>query len=101
MRSNQRAWTCRAAWHKECRSFEHGWDKSGMTHLVSALVSQGDNRLVFSQMAVEEKSNEIVAIPKLLELLDLRGAIVTIDAIGCQREIVAKIVTGGGDYVLP
>jgi predicted transposase YbfD/YdcC len=83
------------------RSFEHGWDKSGMTHLVSAFVSQGDNRLVFSQMAVEEKSNEIVAIPKLLELLDLRGAIVTIDAIGCQREIVAKIVTGGGDYVLP
>jgi len=83
------------------RSFEHGWDKSGMTHLVSAFVSQGDNRLVFSQLAVEDKSNEITAIAKLLELLDLNGAIVTIDAIGCQREVAAKTIGGGGDYVLP
>ena len=83
------------------RSFEHGWDKSGMTHLVSAFVSQGSNRLVFSQLAVEDKSNEIMAIPKLLELLDLKGATVTIDAIGCQREMAAKIVDGEGDYVLP
>jgi predicted transposase YbfD/YdcC len=83
------------------RSFEHGWDKSAMTHLVSAFVSQGDNRLVFSQIAVEDKSNEIVAIPRLLDLLDLKGAVVTIDAIGCQREIATKIVSGGGDYILP
>jgi predicted transposase YbfD/YdcC len=83
------------------RSFEHGWDKSGMTHLVSAFVSQGDNRLVFAQLAVEDKSNEIVAIPKLLELLDLNGATVTIDAIGCQREVASKVIAGGGDYVLP
>jgi predicted transposase YbfD/YdcC len=83
------------------RSFEHGWDKNTMTHLVSAFVNQGDNRMVFSQIAVQDKSNEIVAIPRLLDLLDLKGAVVTIDAIGCQREIAGKIVTGGGDYILP
>jgi predicted transposase YbfD/YdcC len=83
------------------RSFEHAWDKSGMAHMVSAFVSQGGNRLVFGQVAVEDKSNEITAIPKLLELMDLKGAVVTIDAIGCQREVAGKIVKGGGDYVLP
>jgi predicted transposase YbfD/YdcC len=83
------------------RSFEHAWDKSGMTHLLSAFVSQGDNRVVFSQLAVEDKSNEIVAIPKLLDLLDLKGAVVTIDAIGCQREVAAKITAADADYVLP
>jgi len=83
------------------RSFEHAWDKSGMTHLVSALVNQGGNRVVFGQLAVEDKSNEITAIPKLLELMDLKDAVVTIDAIGCQREIAKKIVDGKGDYVLP
>lgn len=83
------------------RSFERGWDRNAMTHLVSAFVSQGDNRLVFAQLAVEEKSNEIVAIPRLLGLLDLNAAVVTIDAIGCQREVAAKIVAGGADYVLP
>lgn len=83
------------------RSFEHAWDKSGMTHLLSAFVSQADNRVVFAQLAVEDKSNEIVAIPKLLDLLDLKGAVVTIDAIGCQREVAAKVTAGGGDYLLP
>ena len=83
------------------RSFEHAWDKSGMAHLVSALVSQGDNRVVFGQVAIEDKSNEITAIPKLLELMDLKGAVVTIDSIGCQREIAGQIIAGGGDYVLP
>jgi predicted transposase YbfD/YdcC len=83
------------------RSFEHAWDKSGMTHLVSALVNQGGNCVVFGQLAVEDKSNEITAIPRLLELMDLAGAVVTIDAIGCQREIAKKIVDGKGDYVLP
>jgi len=82
------------------RSFEHAWDKSGMTHLVSAFVSQGGNRMVFGQVAVEDKSNEITAIPKLLELMDLRGAVVTIDAIGTQRDIAGKIIEGEGDYVL-
>ncbi len=83
------------------RSFERGWDKSGMAHLVSAFVSQGDNRLAFAQVAVADKANEIVAIPRLLELLDLDGAVVTIDAIGCQRDIAGRIVAGGGDYLLP
>jgi predicted transposase YbfD/YdcC len=83
------------------RSFGHAWDKGGMTHLLSAFVSQGDNRVVFSQLAVEDKSNEIVAIPRLLDLLDLRGAVVTIDAIGCQREVAAKVTAGDADYVLP
>lgn len=83
------------------RSFEHAWDKNAMAYLVSAFVSQGDNRVVFSQLAVEDKSNEIVAIPRLLDLLDLKGAIVTIDAIGCQREVAARVITDGGDYVLP
>lgn len=81
-------------------SFQHAWDKSGMAHLVSALVSQGDNRVVFGQVAVEDKSNEITAIPKLLALMDLKGAVVTLDSLGCQREIAGKIIEGGGDYVL-
>jgi len=80
------------------RSFEHAWDKSGMTHLVSAFVAA--NRMVFSQLAVKDKENEIVAIPKLLELIDLAGSVVSIDAIGCQRHIAQQIVEGGGDYLL-
>lgn len=67
-------------------------------HMVSAWASS--NRLVLGQEATEEKSNEITAIPKLLELLELSGCIVTIDAMGCQRDIAAKIVSHGGDYVL-
>lgn len=80
------------------RSFERGWDKSGMAHLVSAFVAA--NGLVFAQVAVKDKENEIVAIPKLLELLDLQGSVVSIDAIGCQRQIAVGIVQGGGDYLL-
>jgi predicted transposase YbfD/YdcC len=67
-------------------------------HMVSAWACR--NRLVLGQEATEEKSNEITAIPKLLELLELKGAIVTIDAMGCQRAIVAQIVAQGGDNVL-
>lgn len=80
------------------RSFEHGWDKSGMAHLVSAFVTE--NQMVFSQIAVEGKENEITAISKLLDLLDLEDATVTIDAIGCQRAIAGRIVEGKGQYVL-
>jgi len=80
------------------RSFEHAWDKSGMAHLVSAFVDA--NHLVFSQLAVEDKSNEIDAIPRLLGLLDLEDATVTIDAMGCQKEIARQIKEAGGDYVL-
>jgi predicted transposase YbfD/YdcC len=80
------------------RSFEHAWDRSGMAHLVSAFVDA--NRMVFSQVAVSDKSNEIDAIPRLLSLLDLEGATVTLDAIGCQREVARQVVDCGGDYVL-
>lgn len=67
-------------------------------HMVSAWSSQ--NRLVLGQMAVEEKSNEITAIPALLKLLDIEGCIVTMDAMGCQKAIAEQIVEQGGDYVL-
>lgn len=79
------------------RSFAHAWDKRAL-HLVGAFASA--NGLVLGQVATDAKSNEITAIPALLELLDLKGATVTIDAMGCQREIAAKIVECGGDYVL-
>lgn len=80
------------------RSFEHAWDRSGMAHLVSAFVES--NRVVFGQLVVADKSNEIEAIPRLLALLDLSDATVTIDAIGCQRDIAQQIVQAEGDYVL-
>lgn len=67
-------------------------------HMVSAWACQ--NRLVLGQQATEEKSNEITAIPKLLELLELKGCIVTVDAMGCQRAIAEQIIDQGGDYVL-
>lgn len=67
-------------------------------HLVSAWASR--QRLVLGQEAVDEKSNEIVAIPLLLQRLQLRGALVTIDAMGTQTQIARTIVDGGGDYLL-
>lgn len=67
-------------------------------HLVSAWAS--GCHLSLGQVAVEAKSNETTAIPQLLELLDLHGALVTIDAMGCQKEIARQIVAAGGDYVL-
>lgn len=79
------------------RSFDQASDKAAI-HMVSAWASAND--LCFGQLATEAKSNEISAIPKLLELLDLEGAIVTIDAMGCQKGIARQIVDQGGDYVL-
>lgn len=67
-------------------------------HLVSAWAVQ--HHLILGQEAVDAKSNEITAIPKLLELLDLEGALVTIDAMGCQKEIAQQIIDQGGDYLL-
>ena len=58
------------------------------------------NQISLGQVVVDAKSNEITAIPKLLELLEISGCLVTIDAMGCQTEIAAAIVTGGADYVL-
>jgi predicted transposase YbfD/YdcC len=70
----------------------------GALHLVSAWSTEAN--LTLGHVAVDGKSNEITAIPKLLELLDLQGALVTIDAIGCQKAIAKQIVAGGGDFVL-
>ena len=67
-------------------------------HMVSAFAAR--QRLVLGQVKVAEKSNEIVAIPKLLDMLAIEGAIVTIDAMGCQREIAQKVVEKKADYVL-
>jgi len=72
--------------------------KLGALHVVSAWASQAG--LTLGQVAVAAKSNEITAIPELLQLLDLREKTVTIDAMGCQKEIAAAIVEQGGDYVL-
>ena len=80
------------------RSFEHAWDKSGMAHLVSAFVDA--NGMVFAQAAVSDTSNELEAIPRLLALLDVSGATVTVDAAGCQRDVARRIAEAGGDYVL-
>ena len=68
-------------------------------HLVS--VWSHEAKLTLAQVATEAKSNEITAIPELLELIALKGTVITIDAMGTQREIVQQIVAGGGDYVLP
>src|SRR5438067_5217373 len=70
----------------------------GPLHLVSAWAAA--QHLSLGQVAVDAKSNEITAIPALLELLDLQGALVTIGAMGCQKDIAAKIVAGGGHYAL-
>lgn len=67
-------------------------------HLVSAWATEC--QLSLGQVAVDSKSNEITAIPQLLELLDLHGALVTIDAMGCQTEIAKTVIEGGGDYLL-
>jgi len=79
------------------RSHDQAKDKQAI-HMVSAWASV--NSLVLSQVKTDEKSNEITAIPELLDLLCLKGCVVTIDAMGCQKVIAEKIVEQSGDYVL-
>ena len=79
------------------RSFDRAAGK-GAIHMVSAWATA--NRVVLGQQKVDEKSNEITAIPALLRLLEVEGCIVTIDAMGCQKEIARTIVEQGADYVL-
>lgn len=67
-------------------------------HMVSAWANK--NRLVLGQRKVDDKSNEITAIPQLLKMLDIKGCTVTLDAMGCQRKIAEQIYSQGGDYVL-
>ena len=79
------------------RSHDNTLGKAAI-HMVSAWAST--NRLVLGQLKVDEKSNEITAIPELLSMLALKGCIVTIDAMGCQTEIAQTIIDQGGNYVL-
>jgi len=79
------------------RSFDRASGKSAL-HMVSAWGSE--QRLVLGQIATDAKSNEITAVPKLLRMLALEGAIVTADALNCQRTIAAQIVEQKGDYAL-
>jgi len=106
--------SCFVAWMKEIndlaglkhvaidgKSLRHSGNEGAglrMLHSVSAWATE--QHLLLGQVMTEEKSNEITAIPKLLQLLDLHGALVTIDAIGCQKELAQQIVEGHGDYVL-
>ena len=80
------AWKLRAWWKARHDSHGEPW--------------ASENRLVLGQRKVDEKSNEITAIPELLKVLDLEGAVVSIDAMGCQSVIAEQIVTQQGDYVL-
>jgi predicted transposase YbfD/YdcC len=80
------------------QSFEHAWDKSGMAHMVSAFVAA--NRMVLAQVKTVGKGQELDGIQRLLKLLDLEGAVVMIDALGCNKTIVELILEGGGDYLL-
>jgi predicted transposase YbfD/YdcC len=79
-------------------SFEHGWDKSGMAHMVSAFVQA--NQMVFAQTTCDGKGRELDAIARLLKLLELEGSVVTIDALGCQISIAELIVQAQADYLL-
>jgi predicted transposase YbfD/YdcC len=79
------------------RSHDHEIGKVAI-YMVSAWATA--NQVVLGQRKVDEKLNEITAIPELLKLLEISGCIVTIDAIGTQTEIAKAIVAGGGDYLL-
>jgi predicted transposase YbfD/YdcC len=79
-----------------CGSGEDG--KRSIIHMVSAWSEA--NSLVLAQVKVDDKSNEITAIPNLLEVLELKGCIVTLDAMGCQKEIAEAIIHKGADYIL-
>lgn len=79
------------------RSYDKASSKAAI-HMVSAWASA--NHISLGQVVVDAKSNEITAIPQLLELIEISGSIVTIDAMGCQTEIASKIVDGGADYCL-
>ena len=83
---------------KTVRRSHHKKGGKAAIHMVSAFAAR--QRLVLGQVKVAEKSNEIVAIPKLLELLEIEGAIITIDAMGCQRDIAQKVIDKKADYLL-
>ena len=83
------------------KTLRHSYDRGGQKgaiHMVSAWATEA--RLVLGQKKVDDKSNEITAIPELIKVLELEGCIVTIDAMGCQKEIVKQIVQKQADYVI-
>lgn len=83
------------------KTLRHSYDKKkrkAAIHMVSAFAAE--NGVVMGQVKVDDKSNEITAIPALLELLDVKGCIVTIDAMGCQEKIAENIIQKDADYVL-
>src|SRR5208282_3329069 len=79
------------------RSYQNKGSKEAI-HIVSAFAAR--QRIVLGQVKVDEKSNEIVAIPALLDMMSIEGAVVTIDAAGCQRKVAAKIIEKKADYIL-
>jgi predicted transposase YbfD/YdcC len=79
------------------RSFDHA-SKHAALHMVSVWASKA--QLTLAQLTTDNKSNEITTIPKLLDLITLHGAVITIDAMGCQTAIAQKILEGGGHYIL-
>lgn len=83
---------------KTIRGVASGGTKKYPVHIITAFAAA--NRISLGQVATEEKSNEITAIPKLLEMLALKGCVVTIDAMGCQKEIAKDILKAGADYIL-
>lgn len=80
------------------RSFEQSWDKAGMAHMVSVFAARNGQAL--GQLKTDGKGQELEGVKQLLGLIDLRGATVTIDALGCQKAIAKQITDAGGDYVL-
>lgn len=102
------------AWMKDCHILTDGeviaidgktlrgsYDRSkgkGTIHMVNAFATA--NRMSIGQLKVDSKSNEITAIPKLLDLLDVKGCLITIDAMGCQKKIAQKILDKEADYLL-
>jgi hypothetical protein len=79
------------------RSYQTKGSKDAI-HMVSAFAAR--QRMVLGQVKVSEKSNEIVAIPALLDMMSIEGAVVTIDAMGCQRDIATKIMEKKADYII-
>lgn len=83
------------------KTLRRSFQKAGsgiFVHMVSAFAA--GNQLVLGQVKTDEKSNEITAIPRLLELLHLHGCLVTIDAMGCQKDIAKKVIESKADYML-
>ncbi|MGR5415032.1 ISAs1 family transposase, partial [Vibrio astriarenae] len=112
--SSKQLQRCFASWMKDCHEITEGeivaidgktlrgtYNKDkrcGAIHMVSAFSAA--NQTILGQVKTAEKSNEIKAIPELLELLSIRGCLITIDAMGCQRDIAEKIVSKEADYLL-